>query len=82
MVSPESVAERLKTAFPDARIQVRAEEGRPDHLFARIASTAFEGKSLVQQHRLVYAALADKLSSGELHALALKTFLLSEWMES
>ncbi|EIZ79697.1 hypothetical protein WSK_1777, partial [Novosphingobium sp. Rr 2-17] len=41
---------------------------------ARVTSEAFRGKSRVQQHKLVYAAIGGELG-GELHALALQTFL-------
>jgi stress-induced morphogen len=73
MVTPEFVAARIRAALPDARVEVGCDDDNPDHLFARVESGAFAGKTLVQQHQLVYAALQDKLSTGELHALRLQT---------
>lgn len=81
MISPELVAEKIRAALPDAKVIVRAEEGHPEHLLAWVASDAFVGKSLVQQHQMVYAPLREHLSQGTLHALALKTTTLDQWRE-
>lgn len=62
----------IKEALPDAVIEIQDLRGDGDHYAARIVSSAFEGKSRVQQHQLVYAALQGKMG-GELHALALTT---------
>ena len=62
----------IKEALPDAVIEIEDLRGDGDHYAAKIVSSAFEGKSRVQQHQLVYAALQGKMG-GELHALALTT---------
>ena len=62
----------IREAFPDAQVTVTDLAGDGDHYGARIVSKAFAGKSRVQQHQLVYAALKGKMG-GELHALALET---------
>lgn len=62
----------IKDAFPDARIRIEDLAGDGDHYSAHIISSAFDGKSRVQQHQMVYAALKGKMG-GELHALALQT---------
>lgn len=62
----------LKEAFPDAEVEIRDLAGDGDHYAANIVSSAFEGKSRVQQHQMVYKALKGKMG-GELHALALQT---------
>ncbi len=59
-------------ALPDAVIEIQDLAGDGDHYQAKITSSAFEGKSMVQQHQMVYAALKGKMG-GELHALALTT---------
>ena len=72
---PMSTAEleaHLRTAFPDADIQIEDLAGDGDHYRARIVSDAFAGLSRVRQHQLVYAALKGRMG-GELHALALET---------
>ena len=53
--------------------------GTGDHYEARVVSPDFAGKAMVQQHQLVYAPLQQWLKSGELHALALKTYSPEQW---
>ena len=47
--------------------------GGGDHFQVTVASPRFEGLSLVEQHRLVYAALADPLADGTIHELRITT---------
>lgn len=62
----------IKDAIPDARVEIRDLAGDGDHYAATVVAESFRGKSRVQQHQMVYAAL--KGSMGEaLHALALQT---------
>ncbi|HUZ90584.1 MAG TPA: BolA family transcriptional regulator [Methylocella sp.] len=68
-----SEIERLiRQAFPDAQVIVVDLAGDGDHFAARVASGTFKGKSRVQQHQMVYAALQGQMG-GALHALALET---------
>ncbi len=62
----------IKSALPDAEIELVDLAGDNDHWKAVITSKAFEGKSRVQQHQMVYAALKGNMG-GVLHALALET---------
>jgi stress-induced morphogen len=62
----------IKDALPDATIEIRDLAGDGDHYAATVVSAAFKGKSRVQQHQMVYAALKGRMG-GELHALALTT---------
>lgn len=68
-----SEIERLiKTAFPDARVEIQDLAGDGDHYAATVVAEAFRGKSRVQQHQIVYQALQGQMG-GVLHALALQT---------
>ena len=67
------IENRITAAFPDAKVIMVDLAGDGDHWAARVTSAAFEGKSRVQQHKMVYAAIGDDVG-GELHALALQTF--------
>ena len=58
--------------IPDASVRIEDLRGDGDHYAAYITSATFEGKSRVQQHQMVYAALKGKMG-GELHALAIQT---------
>ena len=62
----------IKTALPDARVEIKDLAGDGDHYAATVTSAAFKGKSRVQQHQMVYAALKGNMG-GVLHALALTT---------
>ena len=62
----------IKAALPDARVTVEDLAGDGDHYAATVVSEAFRGRSRVQQHQMVYAALQGRMG-GALHALALQT---------
>lgn len=62
----------IKDAMPDAVIEITDLAGDGDHYKAVVISEAFRGKSRVQQHQMVYAALKGNMG-GVLHALALET---------
>jgi stress-induced morphogen len=71
VVGVEEVKRRIEAALPGARVQVRTFSGE-DHFQAVVEAPQFAGKSLVEQHRMVYAAV-EGLLGGAMHALALKT---------
>jgi stress-induced morphogen len=62
----------IKEALPDARVEIRDLAGDGDHYAANVISSLFKGKSRIQQHQMIYAALRGRMG-GELHALALQT---------
>jgi stress-induced morphogen len=75
---PAAEIERLiKSKFPDAKIQLKDLAGDNDHWAAHVVSSAFKGKSRVQQHQMVYDALGGQMG-GALHALQLTTALPAE----
>jgi stress-induced morphogen len=64
----------LRSAFPDAtELSVEDRTGTGDHFQVTVASRRFAGLSLVDQHRLVYDALAEPLADGTIHELRIKT---------
>jgi stress-induced morphogen len=62
----------IRTALPDAEIEIRDLAGDGDHYAARVVSASFAGLNRVRQHQLVYKALGGRMG-GELHALQLET---------
>ncbi len=64
----------IKQALPDATVKIQDLAGDGDHYAATVTSSAFEGKSRVQQHQMVYDALGGRMGDV-LHALALTTSL-------
>ena len=69
------IEQLIKESLPDAEIRIEDLRGDGDHYQAFVRSAAFKGKSRVQQHQMVYAALKGRMG-GELHALALSTAAL------
>jgi stress-induced morphogen len=62
----------IRDAFPDAVVTIEDLRGDGDHYAAHVVTAAFRGRSRVQQHQMVYAALKGRMGN-ELHALALQT---------
>lgn len=71
-LTPDEVAAKIRAALPDAEVVITDLTGTNDHYQAEITSKAFEGLGLVDQHQLIYKALAEELK-GPIHALTLKT---------
>jgi stress-induced morphogen len=71
-MNPGEIERLIKEAIPDADVSLEDLVGDGDHWSATVVSQAFEGKTRVQQHQLVYQALQGRMG-GELHALALQT---------
>ena len=68
-----TLTELLEAAFPGDEVAVEDRTGGGDHFQVTVASRRFEGLSLVEQHRLVYDALATPLGDGTIHELRIKT---------
>jgi stress-induced morphogen len=69
-MNPDDIAAKIRVALPDAEVQLEDLTGTRDHWKATIVSAGFAGKSLLQRHRLVMAALAAEMK-GPIHALTL-----------
>ena len=71
MITVERVKARIEEALPGSRVQVGTFSG-DDHFEAVVEAPQFTGKTRIEQHQMVYAAL-DGLIGGAMHAIALKT---------
>jgi stress-induced morphogen len=69
-MSPDDIIAKIRAALPDAQVQLEDLTGTKDHWKASIVSAHFAGKSMLQRHRLVMAALAEELK-GPIHALTM-----------
>ena len=63
----------LEAAFPDGSVRVEDLTGGGDHFRVEVASSRFADLSRIEQHRLVYDAVAGDLASGAIHALSIRT---------
>ena len=68
----------IEKALPGAHVEVQDMVGDGDHLQALVISELFEGKTLLQQHQMVYGPLRETLKE-KLHALGLKTYTPEQW---
>lgn len=71
-MAASDIERMIKESLPDAMVEIKDLAGDGDHYAASVVSAAFRGKSKVQQHQMVYAALKGNMG-GVLHALALTT---------
>jgi stress-induced morphogen len=69
-VAPELIIAKIRASIPDAQVELKDLTGTADHWDAKIVSAAFAGKTLMQRHRLINAALAEELK-GPIHALTM-----------
>ena len=72
MLTTDDVKKLILTALPDADVRVSDLTGTSDHFGIRVVSPAFVGKSSMERHKLVHAALGRYLTR-EIHAIDLKT---------
>jgi acid stress-induced BolA-like protein IbaG/YrbA len=75
MVDPAQIESWLREGLPCEHVEVQG-DGR--HFEAVIVSAAFRGKSRVQQHQLVYAALGSRMQA-DIHALSISTYTPEDW---
>ena len=68
----ELIEKLIKISIPDANVVIEDLRGDGDHYSATVISKTFEGKSKIEQHKMVYDSLQGKMGN-ELHALMLKT---------
>ena len=68
----DEIEQLIINAIPDAVVEIEDLRGDGDHYSAVIISKSFEGKTKIQQHKMVYDSLRGKMGN-ELHALMLKT---------
>jgi stress-induced morphogen len=82
MMDAEILEARIREGVSDvSHMAVRDLTGTKDHWEALIVSSAFAGKSRIEQHQMVYAALGE-LMAGPIHALALQTYTPESWSEA
>ncbi len=73
-MTPDQLKARIETIAPGTNVEVMDLTGTQDHYQAVVVSPAFQGKMMIEQHRLVFGVLQSEIDSGEVHALTLKTF--------
>ncbi|MGI8633234.1 MAG: BolA family protein [Solirubrobacterales bacterium] len=72
-IALHEVEQLIESALPGASAEVSDLTGGGDHLRAEVVAPQFAGLSRIQQHRLVMAAVQERMDDGAIHALSLKT---------
>ena len=71
MITQETLTDYIRRAMPDAVVTMIDKTGTMDHLQVVVVSAAFQGKNLLDRHRLIYQALDAPMKDGRIHALEL-----------
>ncbi len=75
-MTPEAVKQLIETALPGSEAVVG---GDGSHFDVTVVSDAFDGQSAVKRQQTVYATLGERITSGEIHAINMRTFTPDEW---
>lgn len=79
MIQPDEIQALVQQAIPDAQVEVEDFTGGGDHFQILVASSAFQGKTLIEQHRLVQKSIQGALEDGRIHAIQIKTLTPEMW---
>ena len=75
-MQPEEIKKLIEDGLAGVEAQV---SGDGSHFEAIVIGAAFEGQSMVNQQRMVYATLGDRITNGEIHALTIKAYTPKDW---
>lgn len=81
-MTPIELKTKIETLAPGTQAEILDLTGTQDHYQAIIISPLFEGKMMIDQHRLVYELLQSEVNSGEVHALTLKTYTPEQYQKA
>ena len=79
MITPDEIKATLSQALPVSLVETQDLTGGGDHWQLIVVSPAFEGKGLIDQHRMVNEALKEPMADQRIHALSLKTYSPTQW---
>ncbi len=73
MIENDDLTRLIRSEIPDAEVRIFDRTGTMDHFNLTVHSQAFKGKTLIEQHQIVYGALKAALRDGRVHAVELTT---------
>jgi acid stress-induced BolA-like protein IbaG/YrbA len=79
MITPDEIKQTLAKALPVTLVETQDLTGGGDHWQLIVVSSAFEGKGLLEQQRIVNEALKEPLADQRIHALTMKLFSPAQW---
>jgi stress-induced morphogen len=71
VITPDEFTNYIHKSMPDALVTVTDRTGTMDHLKVIVVSEAFQGKNLLDRHRMIYQAVDAPMKDGRIHALEL-----------
>jgi len=75
-MSPQEIKELIEATLDTSEVEVKGDGGMFD---AIVVSNDFEGKMPVKKQQMVYAAVNEQITKGEIHAITIKTYTENEW---
>jgi stress-induced morphogen len=75
LIENDALTTLIRAGIPDAEVAIADRTGTMDHFNVTVRSQEFRGKTLIEQHQLVYEALKAALKDGRIHAVELKTIV-------
>jgi acid stress-induced BolA-like protein IbaG/YrbA len=75
-MEPSDVKKCIEAGIPGAEATVTADGTK---YTAIVVSPEFEGKSMIAEQKMVYAAVNEHIQSGAIHALTIKAYTPEEW---
>lgn len=72
MLTPQEIQQKIESGLPGAKVEIKDPRKDGMHLKAVVIYTGFRGKSLINQHRMVYDTLREEMKE-EIHALSIET---------
>jgi len=79
-MSPDEIKNRIENLAPDTKVTITDLTGTQNHYEATVISPAFEGRSKIEQHRMVFGIVKSEVESGDVHALSLKTYTPGQYL--
>ena len=73
-MTPDQLKNRIQGLHPETQVEVTDLTGTQDHYQVVVVSPVFQGKLMVEQHKMIMGILKSEIDSEEVHALSMKTF--------
>lgn len=77
MIHKDDIKQLIEQGLPGSQAFISGDDG--SHFEGIVVFDGFEGKNMLQQHRMVFETLGDRVQTGVIHALSLRTCTLKEW---
>ncbi len=75
-MEPDAVKRLIEAGLPDCDITVN---GDGSHFDVTAVGDIFDGKSMLEQQKMIYATLGDRITNGDIHAINIKCYTPAQW---